>query len=78
MRKTKTTKAKPVKRAPRKSLTEPSAARLAYSVREFVLFSGVSRATTYRMMEDGQLAFVQIRGTRRIPVSELARLGLTK
>ena len=35
----------------------------------------VSRPTVYRMMKDGALHFVRIRGRRLIPCTEYTRLG---
>jgi excisionase family DNA binding protein len=35
-----------------------------------------SRPTVYRMMKDGELKYIQIRGERRIPHSEYVRLGV--
>jgi excisionase family DNA binding protein len=39
--------------------------------------TGLSRQMIYRMMKDGRLRYVQIGRTRRIPVSEQERLGLS-
>jgi excisionase family DNA binding protein len=52
-------------------------ARTALTVSEWCESTGISRPTAYRMMKDGELRFVQIRLTRRIPVEESIRLGFT-
>jgi excisionase family DNA binding protein len=61
----------PPKKKPRTLLP-----RAAYTVKEFAEVTSLSKPTIYRMMEAGELAIVQIRATRRIPASELVRLGL--
>ena len=55
--------------------TPPTAEALAHTIDEFAVRANVSRVTVYRMMTDGELRFIQIRGRRRIPVSEYTRLG---
>ena len=52
-------------------------ARLAYTVEEMSEVTSLSKAHLYLLMADGKLAFAQLGGTRRIPASELVRLGLT-
>ena len=52
-------------------------ARVALTVSEWCQATDISRPTAYRMMQDGTLKYVQIRGMRRIPVEEQRRLGLT-
>lgn len=50
--------------------------RLGDHVSEFVQKTGVSRPTTYRMMADGRLRFIQVTPDLRIiPTSEYKRLG---
>ena len=44
------------------------------TITEFCARMKCSRATVYRMMKDGELRFIQVRGERRIPRSEYARL----
>jgi excisionase family DNA binding protein len=44
---------------------------------EFGRATGISSPTLYRMMGRGELKFVKIGRLRKIPSSELARLGLT-
>lgn len=46
-----------------------------YSPEEFSAGLGVSRATTYRLLKDGQLKSVKFMGSRRIPHTEYARLA---
>jgi excisionase family DNA binding protein len=56
-----------------------AAARLshaAFTINEWIAITGLSKATTYRMMEDGRLQFAQFGRTRRIPATEQERLGL--
>jgi excisionase family DNA binding protein len=53
-----------------------TAEALAHSINEFAARARVSRVTLYRMMRDGQLRFIRLRGRRLIPCSEYARLGL--
>jgi excisionase family DNA binding protein len=51
--------------------------RIAYTVDEFCKATSISRPVVYRMMREGQLHFVQLgERFRRIPASEVARLGL--
>ena len=52
-------------------------ARVAYTVSEWAEATRLSKATTYRMMADGRLRYVQIGRTRRIPAEEQRRLGLS-
>jgi excisionase family DNA binding protein len=49
--------------------------RIAYTVTEWCEITGLSKPTSYRMMADGRLRFVQIGATRRIPAEEKVRLG---
>jgi excisionase family DNA binding protein len=51
--------------------------RLAYTIAEAAEITALSKAHLYRLMERGQLGFAQLGATRRIPVTELVRLGLT-
>jgi excisionase family DNA binding protein len=44
---------------------------------EFAASTGVSRATTWRMMKRGALRYVRVGKLRRIPISEFARYGAT-
>jgi excisionase family DNA binding protein len=53
----------------------PAAEALAHSINEFAIRARVSRVTLYRMMNDGELRFIRLRGRRLIPVSEYTRLG---
>ena len=53
-----------------------SLGRVCLTVREWSETTGLSKATTYRMMADGRLRFVQFGRTRRIPTEEQSRLGL--
>jgi excisionase family DNA binding protein len=48
--------------------------RPGYSVAEAELMSGFSRATLYRLMERGELAFVKVGERRLIPADELKRM----
>jgi excisionase family DNA binding protein len=50
--------------------------RVCLTVAEWVRSTGLSKQTTYRMMADGRLRFVQFGRTRRIPTEEQVRLGL--
>jgi excisionase family DNA binding protein len=53
------------------------AGRVCVSPYEMRAATGLSLATIYRMMQSGQLRFVQLGGRmRKIPTSEYARLGL--
>jgi len=54
-----------------------SVARVCFSPDELAEATGLSRQTLYRMMKDGRLRYVQFGCTRRIPATELTRLGLT-
>lgn len=49
----------------------PPVERLAYSVPEAALASGIGRSTLYVLMDEGALAFVKVRGRRLILVSAL-------
>jgi excisionase family DNA binding protein len=51
--------------------------RSAYTIAEWASITATSKALVYRQMQAGELRFVQLRGTRRVPASELTRLGLT-
>jgi excisionase family DNA binding protein len=66
------------KRRWKRSRRSPSAAALAHTVDEFCARANVSRPTAYRMMNDGQLRYAQLRGRRMIPTAEYVRLGLVK
>jgi excisionase family DNA binding protein len=46
----------------------------ADTITEFCAKMKCSRLTVYRMMKDGELKYIQIRGERRIPHSEYRRL----
>jgi excisionase family DNA binding protein len=48
---------------------------LGDTVSEFTHRAKTSKATAYRMMADGSLRYVRIRGQRRIPHTEYVRLG---
>jgi excisionase family DNA binding protein len=50
--------------------------RVCVSVREWCQSTGISKATTYRMMADGRLRYVTIGRSRKIPITEYTRLGL--
>jgi excisionase family DNA binding protein len=50
--------------------------RVALTVTEWTEATGLSVATTYRLMAAGKLRFTQFGRTRRIPVEEQVRLGL--
>ena len=50
--------------------------RSAYTISEWSAITSTSKALIYRQMLSGELRFAQLRGTRRIPASELIRLGL--
>jgi excisionase family DNA binding protein len=56
----------------RKALTDEA---LAHTINEFAARANVSRPTIYRMMKDGELRFIRLRGRRLIPVSEYSKLG---
>jgi excisionase family DNA binding protein len=51
--------------------------RVAFTVSEWATITSMSKATVYRQMLAGELRFVQLRGTRRVPASELTRLGFS-
>jgi excisionase family DNA binding protein len=53
----------------------PRPAAQADTITEFCAKMKCSRPTVYRMMRDGELKYIQIRGERRIPHSEYVRLG---
>jgi excisionase family DNA binding protein len=63
-------------RTPRVRKPAPPQPRIAYSIAELTTATGVSRAHLYKLMRAGKLSFVQFGGVRRIPATELARLGL--
>jgi hypothetical protein len=48
---------------------------LAHRIGEFVERARTSRPTAYRMMRDGTLRYIVVRGRRLIPTSEYVRLG---
>jgi excisionase family DNA binding protein len=48
----------------------------ADTLTEFCAKMKCSRATAYRMMDEGKLKYIQLRNERRIPHSEYGRLGL--
>lgn len=49
--------------------------RIALSINEFSVATGISRPTLYRMMRSGQLRYVQLgERFRRIPATEIMRL----
>jgi excisionase family DNA binding protein len=50
--------------------------KLTLSLVEIEMLTGLSRATLYRLMGDGKLESVKVRGRRLIPGSELKRLLL--
>lgn len=58
----------------------PSAERRAYSVKDVAAASGLSRATLYRLIKEGQLAPVRVGGRTLIPADQLDSLlrGETK
>ena len=52
--------------------------RVCLSVPEFLEATGLSRSSAYRLMANGKVRFVSLTDrTRKIPTSELVRLGLT-
>jgi excisionase family DNA binding protein len=63
------------RRKARAQRTAPTAEALAHTINEFAARANVSRVTLYRMMKDGELRFLRLRGRRLIPVSEYSRLG---
>jgi excisionase family DNA binding protein len=48
----------------------------ADTLTEFCHKMKCSRATAYRMMDEGKLKYIQLRNERRIPHSEYVRLGV--
>jgi len=48
--------------------------RLAYSINEFSVASDLSRPTIYRMIRDGELRPIKVRGRQLIPVGEARRI----
>jgi excisionase family DNA binding protein len=48
--------------------------RLSLSIPDAVETTGLSRATIYRLMEEGELAYVKIRGRRLIMLSAIRDL----
>lgn len=67
------------KRRRRKKRSPPvTSARVCLSVHEWRDATGISIPTTYRMMADGRLRYVELgERMRKIPVTEFVRLGLT-
>jgi excisionase family DNA binding protein len=63
------------KRKKQRKLKPAAPEALAHSINEFADRARVSRPTLYRMMADGELHYVRLRGRRLIPVSEYSRLG---
>ena len=64
------------KRKRRSQSQRSTLTRLGDSVQDFIDRTGISRPTTYRMMADGRLKFIQVTDDmRRIPTSEYVRLG---
>ena len=59
----------------RRTPKPPSKNALGHYVREFVERARMSRPTAYRMMRDGQLRYIVMRGRRIIPTTEYVRLG---
>jgi excisionase family DNA binding protein len=49
--------------------------RVAYSLQEWSEITCTSKPTIYRQMGTGELRYVQVRKMRRIPATELSRLG---
>lgn len=56
------------------SQLQPFADRLALSVNETASALGLSRPSVYAMMATGQLRYVRVGKTRRVPMTELERL----
>jgi len=52
----------------------PDPERLAYSVKEAVKATGLSRTTLYRMIRDGELPNVVVHSRRLIPAEALRNL----
>jgi excisionase family DNA binding protein len=48
--------------------------RTFWSVREFAATTGISIDTCYRLLQRGEVRWVQLGGEKRIPNSELERL----
>ena len=55
----------------------PTTNALLHTVNEFAERARVSRVTVYRMINSGELRSVLLLNSRRIPVTEYTRLGLT-
>jgi excisionase family DNA binding protein len=53
---------------------EFSPERLAYSINEFASATDLSRAGVYRLIRDGELKAVKLRGRQLIPASEVRRI----
>ena len=69
----------PPKKRTRHSLRQQTRAmlpRAAFTVAEWAAITATSKAMIYRQMQAGALHYAQLGGTRRIPASELVRLGL--
>ena len=67
----------PTKNKPKSRRPKPATAdALAHSIDEFAARARVSRVTLYRMLRDGELRSIRLRGRRLIPCSEYTRLGL--
>lgn len=66
------------KRRPRPRKKQPvNPSRVCFSIQEWTDATGISVPTTYRMMADGRLHYVQLTDDmRKIPAIELVRLGL--
>jgi hypothetical protein len=53
--------------------------RVCLSVPEFLSATGLSRSSAYRLMAARKIRFVALTDrTRKIPISELTRLGLSE
>jgi excisionase family DNA binding protein len=52
----------------------PTIPRLAYSIVESTIATGLSRSSLYRLIAAGALKTVQIGGRRLVPVAELKKL----
>jgi hypothetical protein len=72
---TTSTNTKPKPKRKRKRKPRPPLPRVAYSIPEWGEITCTSRPTIYRQMGNGELKYVQVRGVRRIPATELSRLG---
>jgi hypothetical protein len=55
-------------------LSTVSMPRLAFSLAEVEVYSGLSRATLYRMIGAGELKTVTRRGRKLVPLAEVERL----